>query len=106
MKTILTTALFLLLFFTVNGQETVGNRVVIYQMDINGLKTSEQEKNIEKTFLNQRSVRSCDVDPLNYSLTITVFEKEGKEHLSADQIKIILIENNVEIKTIKREIKK
>lgn len=90
---------FLLLSFSVFSQETHGARTINYTIALDRLKFENQEINIEKSLKNMEGVKSCDVDALNYQLIITIFEpKENNKSIGIDDIKIVLANNNVEIK--------
>lgn len=87
------------------SKETHGDRIIKYSIDLQRLKFEEQEINIEKNLKKLEGVQSCDVDPLYYKLYISVFEpKENNKSIQIDDIKIILANNNVEIKNYTQEV--
>jgi len=91
--------------FFAQSKETHGNRTIKYTVDLHRLKFEEQEINIEKNLKNLEGVQSCDVDALNYKLHISVFEpKENNKSINIDDIKIVLANNNVEIKNYSQEV--
>ena len=69
------------------------------------LPFSEQELNIEKSLINMKGVKSCDVDAINYQLNVIVFEPEKNNNsIEIDDIKIVLANNNVEIKNYTQKV--
>lgn len=95
----------LFLSFGVFSQETHGSRTISYTVDLDHLKFSEQELNIEKSLINMKGVKSCDVDAINYQLNVIVFEPEKNNNsIEIDDIKIVLANNNVEIKNYTQKV--
>lgn len=95
------------LFFSLGviAQETHGDRTISYTVDLDRLKFEKQELSIEKSLKNMEGVKSCDVDALNYQLNIIVFEpKENNNSIEIDDIKIVLANNNVEIKNYTQKV--
>ena len=91
--------------FSAFSQETHGARTISYTIDLDRLKFEEQELNIEENLKNMEGVKFCDVDALNYQLNITVFEpKENNNSIEIDDIKIVLANNNVEIKNYTQKV--
>ena len=88
------------------SQETHGARTVNYTVTLDRLKFEEQELKIEESLSKMEGVKSCDVDRINYTLKITVFEpKENNNAIGIDEIKIVLANNNVEIKNFTQDVK-
>ncbi len=82
------------------SQETKGARTVEYTVDLDRLKFEKQELGIEKDLSKLDGVQKCEVDALNYKLYVTVFEPEkDNKSIDIDDIKIVLANNGVEIKT-------
>jgi hypothetical protein len=91
--------------FSCFAQESHGSRTIEYTVELDRLKLESQELNIEKSLKSMEGVKSCDVDALNYLLTISVFEpKENNKSIEIDDIKIVLANNDVEIKNYSQKI--
>ncbi|MCT4581446.1 MAG: hypothetical protein N4A35_08525 [Flavobacteriales bacterium] len=97
--------IFISISFFAQSKETHGDRTIKYSIDLDRLKFEEQELNIEKDLKQLEGVQSCDVDALHYKLYISVFEpKENNKSIEIDDIKIVLANNNVEIKNYTQEV--
>jgi len=104
MKKIFTISL-IALSFSAFSQESHGDRTINYTVDLDHLKQKEQELNIEKSLIKMEGVKSCNVDAINYQLNITIFEpKENNNSIEIDDIKIVLANNNVEIKNYTQKV--
>ena len=107
MKAIFISSLFIYLSINIFAQETIGDYNIIYNISLNKLKTQSQEKNIEQEIKKISNVTKCDVDPINYNLHISLFVDEKNEKQAfIDQIKYILLSEDVEIIDVERSLNK
>lgn len=107
MKAILIISLFIYLSTNLFAQETIGDYNIIYNISLNKLKTQSQEKNIEQEIKKISNVTKCDVDPINYNLNISLFvDEKNKNQAFIDQVKYILLSEDVEIIDVERSLNK
>ena len=107
MRIILIVTFFLLILESSFSQESIGEHTVEYIININGLKTKAQEKNIKKNISKLDNVKYCNINFIEYKLNITIFEKgNSSKNLFTDELKRILLNNGVEINKIERKVKK
>ncbi len=98
--------LYFLISLSSYAQESKGDRTVVYNIEIQGLKFADQKTKIENKISSMPGVNKCELDAINYTMEVVVFDKEKTIEITADDIKIVLAENNVEIKKLVRTIKK
>jgi len=98
----------LLLFscFTIKAQEISPERVTTYSFQLNKLKTQNQVTTIESSVKLLENVTSCQLDWLNYTMTVKVSEGGTKGYFSMEKLKTILIENNAALKSFKKDSKR
>ena len=92
--------------FTSTAQEITPERITTYSFNLNKLKTQSQVNSIESTVKLLDNVYDCNLDWLNYNMTVKVKEGGTKGYFSMEKLKTILLENNAALKSFTKESKR
>jgi hypothetical protein len=102
---ILIPILLLFAYYTSNAQEIAKERVTTYSFNLNKLKTQDQVTAIESSVKLVDNVTNCNLDWLNYKMTVKVYEGGTKGYFSMEKLKAILLENKAALKSFTKESK-
>jgi hypothetical protein len=92
--------------FISKAQEVATERETTYSFHLNKLKTQDQVTIIESSVKNLDNVTSCQLDWLNYTMTVKVNEGGDKGNFSMEKLKGILLDNKAALKSFTKESKR
>lgn len=103
MYKLLFTFLGVFMCFSISAQEIAPEKTTTYSFILNKLKTQQQVNTIESSVKEIKNVTDCQLDWLNYTMTIKVNEGGDKGYFSMEKLKGILLDNNATLKSFTKE---